>query len=82
MDQVRPVGEITIPWGRQQIELQEIQFAAGGIPMLRIRIREGRRFTILDIDAISARALGEAIAGWAGAVIDTAAPGCGKAEAA
>jgi hypothetical protein len=56
---------LTIPWGRQEIELQEQRFEAGGIPLLRVRIREGRRFTIFDIDAQSAGAWAGAMQSWA-----------------
>lgn len=54
-----------IPLGNQEIELQEIVHAEGGMNMLRIRIREGRRFTIFDIDPASARHWSEVMANWA-----------------
>ena len=65
MDQFTPIAHITVPWGRQEIELQEVEFASGGVRLLRVRIREGRRFTIFDIDAASAQAWGAAMQGWA-----------------
>jgi hypothetical protein len=45
--------------------------------LLRVRIREGRRFTIFDIDAASAQAWGAAMQGWAArqATSGCAAPG-------
>jgi len=42
-----------------------VSFDAGGIPLLRVRIREGRRFTIFDIDAATAQSWGAAMQGWA-----------------
>ena len=65
VDQYTEIARFTVPWGRQEIELQEVRFAAGGAPLLRVRIREGRRFTIFDIDAATARAWGGAMREWA-----------------
>jgi hypothetical protein len=33
--------------------------------LLRVRIREGKRFTVFDIDPASARAWGETMLAWA-----------------
>jgi len=65
VDQFTPIARFTVPWGRQEIELQQVSFDAGGIPLLRVRIREGRRFTIFDIDAATALSWGAAMQGWA-----------------
>lgn len=65
MDQCTSIGRFTVPWGRQEIELQEVRLVAGGAPLLRVRIREGRRFTIFDIDAATARSWGTAMLDWA-----------------
>lgn len=62
---VESLAVLTVPWGGQQIELQQIAFAAGGARLLRVRIREGRRFTIFDIDAATASAWGSAMTDWA-----------------
>lgn len=59
------LAEFTIPWGRQEVSLHELAFEAGGTPLLRVRIREGRRFTIFDIDAASAAAWAQAMSAWA-----------------
>jgi hypothetical protein len=65
---VTPVASLTIPLGGQQIDLQQLDYALeGAMSLLRVRIREGRRFTIFDIDPASARALGQALIDWAGA---------------
>lgn len=63
----RALAEFTVPLGGQRIELQEVDFQTGGIPLLRIRIREKQRFTVFDIDPLTARALGDAVGAWADA---------------
>lgn len=62
---VTPLREMRLPLGGQQLELQQVDYAHGGISLLRIRLREGRRFTVIDIDPVSARQWGEAMIGWA-----------------
>lgn len=54
----------SVPLGGQTVELQEILHAEGGMALLRIRIREGKRFTVFDIDAQTAERWGEAMASW------------------
>jgi hypothetical protein len=58
------IATLTVPLGGQEIEMHPVTFDAGGLPLLRVRIREGRRFTVFDIDPGSARAWGEALAAW------------------
>jgi hypothetical protein len=58
------VDQFTVPLGRQEIELAEVVHDAGGMPLLRIRIRERSRFTIFDIDPVTARRWGEAMRRW------------------
>ncbi len=65
--QVTPLTRLRAPLGAQEIELQEVRHDAGGMALLRIRIREGKRFTIFDIDAASAREWAEAMLRWAAA---------------
>ena len=57
--------KLRVPLGGQEIELQQVDFAVGGMSLLRVRIREGRRFTVFDIDPASALAWGEALGRWA-----------------
>lgn len=66
MTQIKTLEKFSTPLGGQEIELQQIDFAEGGMSMMRIRIREGKRFTIFDIDPITARHWGEAMERWAG----------------
>lgn len=58
-------ARFTLPLGRQVIELSETDFEAGGMAMLRVRIREGKRFTIFDVDPVNAAAWGKAMQDWA-----------------
>lgn len=51
-------------WG-QEIELQQVDYLSGGMSMLRLRIREKKRFTIFDIDARTAARWGQAMLEWA-----------------
>ena len=61
---VTPLEKLRAPLGGQEIELQQIDFRHGGLSLLRIRIREGRRFTVFDIDEQTANAWGEAMLDW------------------
>lgn len=65
MAELTPIASLSVPLGGQLVELQEIVHAEGAMPLLRVRIREGKRFTVLDIDPDSARRWGEAMAAWA-----------------
>ena len=64
---VTPLARYTAPLGREEIELEEIVHDAGGMALLRVRIRERKRFTIFDIDPATARAWGAAMERWAAA---------------
>ncbi len=72
MTQISELERFNVPLGGQQVELQEIVHAEGAMPMLRIRIREGKRFTIFDIDPLTAHGLGAAMVCWAAAQQATA----------
>jgi len=65
MTQINELEKIKVPLGGQEIELQQIVHAEGGMPLLRIRIREGRRFTIFDIDPRTAKQWAAAMQHWA-----------------
>lgn len=51
------------PYGREVI-LDDVVHESG-MQMLRITVREGKRFTIFDLDAPTAAHWSEALAGWA-----------------
>lgn len=59
----RDIGQIDAPY-RREVLLQDVEHESG-MRMLRIRIREGRRFTILDIDAPTAEAWADIMTKWA-----------------
>ena len=64
MDRAAPVVSLTVPLGGQLIEMHPIEFQEGSMPLLRVRIREGRRFTVFDIDARTAADWGGALLAW------------------
>ena len=66
------LAKFKVPLGSQEIELQQIDHAEGGMSLLRIRIREGRRFTIFDIDPATAHQWAEAMKNWADSQVTSA----------
>ena len=66
MPRLSPLTHLRVPLGGQEIELQQLDHDAGGMSLLRTRIREGSRFTVFDIDPLTARAWGQALLAWAG----------------
>lgn len=70
-DSLEEIARIQAPY-RREIVLQDARFDSG-MRLLRIRIREGTRFTIMDVDPATATALASAIGDWA----STAAQGTG-----
>lgn len=65
MTRLKSLSKLRVPLGGQEIELQQVDFEAGGMSLLRTRIRERSRFTIFDVDPATARAWGEALLQWA-----------------
>jgi hypothetical protein len=57
------VTKLEAPYGRE-IVLQDVVHETG-LKVMRMRIREGSRFTILDIDAATAQELGTVLNAWA-----------------
>jgi len=57
--------KIKVPLGSQEIELHQIDHVEGGMSLLRIRIREGKRFTIFDIDPATAQQWAITMQQWA-----------------
>ncbi|MFA5370719.1 MAG: hypothetical protein WC053_02065 [Sideroxydans sp.] len=64
MASITELDKLTVPLGGQQIELQQVDHAEGGMSLLRIRIREGKRFTIFDIDTQTAARLTATMQTW------------------
>lgn len=65
MTRVTPLFRMRAPLGGQEVELQQLDFEAGGMSLLRTRIREKSRFTVFDIDPLSAEQWGQALLDWA-----------------
>lgn len=65
MPRLTPLKRLRVPLGGQEIELQQLDHDAGGMSLLRTRIREKSRFTVFDIDPLTAAAWGEALLAWA-----------------
>lgn len=60
---VTPVDRFGAPFGREVV-IQDVLHESG-MRMLRIRIREGKRFTIMDVDAATASHWGSVLTHWA-----------------
>ena len=69
MDKITSLDRFRVPIGNQDVELQQIEFEAGGMPLLRLRIRERSRFTIFDIDPVTAERWGRAMIEWSRATL-------------
>jgi hypothetical protein len=66
METTRSLDKFKCLFGGQEIELVEVKYDAGGMALLRVRIRErGARFTIFEIDPLSAARWGKAMSEWA-----------------
>lgn len=65
MAQITELEKFLVPLGGQEVELQQIEHAEGAMNMLRVRIREGKRFTIFDLDPLTARQWAAAMQQWA-----------------
>ena len=83
MPRITPLTRLRVPLGGQEIELQQLDHDAGGMSLLRTRIREGSRFTVFEIDSLTARAWGEALLAWASTQpAPAASPADGAGQAA
>jgi len=56
------IADIAAPYGKE-LKIQEVTFE-GGMQLIRIRIREGKRFTTLDLDPDTTSKLVEVLANW------------------
>lgn len=61
-DEYREIANYELPYSRKA-ELREVTFD-GGMKMLRLVLREGKRITQVDLDADSAMALSDAMGDW------------------
>jgi hypothetical protein len=58
----RELETFDLPWGKK-LTVQEVEYE-GGLVFLRLRIREGTRFTLVDVDRASVARLGAVLVGW------------------
>jgi len=70
MTQTITLEKFRVPLGNQEIELQQIDHVEGGMSLLRIRIREGARFTVFDIDPLTAKHWSDVMQRWSATQID------------
>ena len=64
--EINSLDKFTASPYRQEIELQHVNHRADYVT-LRVRIREIKRFTIFDIDPLTAKRWGQAMLDWAAA---------------
>lgn len=62
-DEFKELARFELPYSRKA-ELREVTFD-GGMKMLRLVLREGKRITQVDLDAEAATNVSAAIADWA-----------------
>jgi hypothetical protein len=62
-ESVTPLDSFAAPWNKDVV-LQAVLHDSG-LRMLRIRIKEGTRFTVMDIDEATAARWGRAMIDWA-----------------
>jgi len=60
---VTDICELDLPFGRRAT-LKNVEHD-GGLQMLRLTLRENRRFTIIDLDHSSAKEFGANVLAWA-----------------
>ena len=59
---ITSLDEFTAPYGKQ-VKLENVVYE-NGMRVLRIHIREGNRFTVMDIDENTASNWGSAMTDW------------------
>ncbi len=65
MDKTTELDKFVCPFGGQEVTLSQIEYEAGGMPLLRMRLREKHRFTIFEVDAATAEHWGDVLLRWA-----------------
>ncbi len=58
-----PIDKFEAPFNKQ-VELLDVEME-NDVRLLRVRIREGSRFTIMDLDPMTAKHWGEQMSAWA-----------------
>jgi hypothetical protein len=82
LNTTRSLDKFRVPIGNQEIELQEVVIEGGNMNMLRVRIRERTRFTVFDIDPVTARHWATGMLAWADANGAAALPSAEEPPAA
>ncbi len=62
MSETRSITKFSAPFG-QEIELIDVALE-NDVNLLRVRIKEGHRFTILDLDPVTAEQWGTQMSSW------------------
>jgi hypothetical protein len=65
-DSVTDLATLEAPWNKH-LTFQEVTYQ-GGLKLLRLRIREGKRFTDLELDPATAGRVAGLLGDWAGKV--------------
>ena len=68
---VTELDKFTAPYGKE-VSLENVAYE-NGMRVLRVHIREGNRFTVMDIDAGTASRWAAAMGDWAGELQDSKA---------
>jgi len=76
MDEIVVLDKFPATPFRQEIELQQVSHEAGFLT-LRTRIREGKRFTVFEVDKETAQHWGNALLNWAKSQEEGAAKSAG-----
>lgn len=63
-ERITALVKFAAPYGRE-VKLEKVEYESG-MRMLRVHIREGRRFTVMDIDEDTAMRWGAEMRDWAG----------------
>jgi len=63
---VTKLGQFTAPYGKE-VKLENVDYE-NGMRVLRIHIREGNRFTVMDIDDKTASSWAATMTNWVGQV--------------
>ncbi len=61
---VKQLETFSVPLRNVEIKLEDVTYE-GGMKMLQLKIREGRRFTVLELDPETAQHWGAAMVEWA-----------------
>jgi len=57
------IEEIMAPWNKH-ITVQDVAHEDGSMAFLRLRIKEGKRYTDLELDPVTAQRLADLMAVW------------------